>query len=573
MFRSRKITSVLLIVSLIFTMVGCGDADKNEQVTSGSSVEVAEETEAPTASPIPEPEMMSVNNLEPVKLEDKYRSCYEIFVYSFYDTDGDGIGDLAGVNEKLDYIAGLGFDAIWLMPIHPSPSYHKYDVTDYEDIDPVYGNMQDFEDLVVRSHELGINIYMDLVLNHTSSEHPWFTSALDYIRSLKDDEEPDPSVCPYVEYYNFTKEFSSGYTQVTDAQSEWYYESQFVDTMPDLNLYSEAVRGEFEEIIDFWLGRGVDGFRLDATTYYDSSSPQGNIEILKWISDYVYSVNPDAYIVGEAFTNLETYAPMYEGGIDSFFDFRFGNQNGVLINTVSGKTDASSFGKALTTMDQAISVYKNDYIDAPFLTNHDTGRAAGFLSGDGAPARIKMAWTLNMLQGGTSFMYYGEELGMKGAGKDENKRVGMLWSDDPQAEGMCAGPEGADIVKMMYPSLEGQIDDPYSIYNYIVQLMKIKNAYPAIARGENIFIESISNASVCLIEKYYAGDSASDDNDLLLVFNISDSQQSVDISTLKLGLKSGNALEIGGMLQTDDMAPSCSAGQIDLPPYSTLVLK
>ena len=123
-------------------------------------------------------------------IDDNYRTWYEIFVYSFYDSDGDRIGDLQGVISKLDYVEELGFNGIWLMPIMPSPSYHKYDVTDYKAIDPQYGTMEDFEKLVQECDKRGIKLIVDLVLNHTSSEHPWFTAACEDagIRKFKVEE-------------------------------------------------------------------------------------------------------------------------------------------------------------------------------------------------------------------------------------------------------------------------------------------------------------------------------------------------------------------------------------------------
>ena len=297
--KHKKILTPLICFSLVIFLTGCSEKETSKNAVTGSAVsgEAAETEEQTVETPL----MMTVNDLPENRPDDKYRSCY----------DGDGIGDIEGVTQKLDYISELGFDAIWLMPVMPSPSYHKYDITDYEDIDPEYGSIQDFEDLVVRSHELGINIYIDLVLNHSSSEHPWFSAALDYIRTLEKDEEPDLSVCPYVDYYNFSKESKSGYTRVEEAASEWYYEAQFTDTMPDFNLKSPTLRSEFEEIVDFWLGQGVDGFRMDATTYYDSASKDSSIEILKWIADYIYAEKSDAYIVGEAFTDLATYATAF----------------------------------------------------------------------------------------------------------------------------------------------------------------------------------------------------------------------------------------------------------------------
>ena len=130
------------------------------------------------------------SGLEPVARDDDYRTTYEIFVYSFCDSDGDGIGDLNGIREKLDYISDMGFDQLWLTPVHPSSTYHKYDVDDYLAIDPAFGTMEDYEALLEECHARGIRVLMDLVLNHTSDTHPWFRAAADYLRDLPPDREP-----------------------------------------------------------------------------------------------------------------------------------------------------------------------------------------------------------------------------------------------------------------------------------------------------------------------------------------------------------------------------------------------
>ena len=211
-----------------------------------------------------------------IPLEDqRCRTTYEIFVYSFCDSDADGTGDLGGVRNKLDYIQDLGFDQIWLMPVCPSPTYHKYDVTDYMAIDPVYGTLEDFELLVQDCHARGIRVITDLVLNHTSSQHPWFLEAAEYLKSLPEGAPADTSACPKLDYYHFTQTPESGYAQLPDTS--WYYEARFWEGMPDLNLDSEAVHGEIRKILSFWLEEGVDGFRLDAVTSYYTGNDDQNI--------------------------------------------------------------------------------------------------------------------------------------------------------------------------------------------------------------------------------------------------------------------------------------------------------
>ncbi|HWQ05864.1 MAG TPA: alpha-amylase family glycosyl hydrolase, partial [Feifaniaceae bacterium] len=202
--------------------------------------------------------------------DDNYRTYYEIFVASFYDSDGDGIGDLNGITQKLDYLndgddktdTDLGFNGIWLMPIMPSPSYHKYDVTDYTAIDPVYGTLEDFQALLDACHARGIRLIIDFVFNHTSAKHPWFLQAVEYYKTLAIGQQPDYDVCPYAAYYHFSteKKGASGWYRV--GNTDWYYEGKFWDQMPDLALENEQVRRELESAAAFWLNMGVDGFRL-----------------------------------------------------------------------------------------------------------------------------------------------------------------------------------------------------------------------------------------------------------------------------------------------------------------------
>lgn len=195
--------------------------------------------------------------------DDNYRTWYEIFVYSFCDSDGDGIGDLKGVTSKLDYLQELGVNGIWLMPIHPSPTYHKYDVTDYYAIDPQYGTMEDFEELMEQCRERDIRVILDLVLNHTSSEHPWFRAACDALAS------GNPENCPYVDYYFFDQEPKTADYYPVEGTS-WQYEGKFWSGMPDLNLENPALQEEIERIMAFWMDKGVSGFRLDAAKEFFS---------------------------------------------------------------------------------------------------------------------------------------------------------------------------------------------------------------------------------------------------------------------------------------------------------------
>lgn len=517
--------------------------------------------------------MQEVNTKEGKISEDNYRTWYEVFVYSFYDSDGDGIGDLKGLTEKLDYIndgdpstdTDLGCDGIWLMPIMPSTTYHKYDVTDYLDIDAEYGTMADFEELIAACHERGIHVIIDLVMNHSSSQHEWFSEAAEYLKSLPEGAEPDAAECPYVDYYHFTREPAGGYCQLGD--SEWYYEAQFWSEMPDLDLESQAVRDEFAGIVDFWLEKGVDGFRLDAAKEFETGDIGVNVEILSWFNTMVKEKKPDAYIVAEVWSDLASYAQYYESGIDSCFDFAFADTEGEIARVVKGtySTGAAAYGSALENLQETLGSYRESYIDAPFYTNHDMARSAGYYSGEYSENQTKMAQALNLLMSGSSFLYYGEELGMKGSGKDENKRAPMYWSKDEDAEGMCKGPADMDDVKMKYDSFAEQQTDGNSIYHFVKETIKLRNSYQAISHGTVTFEEEASDEKVCVIRKTYG------DEEVLLAFNLSEEDATVDLS----GIEGADEkeLQIGGVLLTTAEQAELVDGRLQMPPYSVVILE
>lgn len=579
----------LAAVLTTFALTACGSS-ANEGQTAGSAVEgtsqaAAENTEGIPADPLQasgdgqsgeaqkETAELPEWYARPLNvLDDKYRTFYEIFVYSFYDSDGDGIGDLQGVIQKLDYLndgddatdTDLGVNGIWLMPIMQSTTYHKYDTVDYESIDGQYGNMEDFEQLLAACKERDIHVIIDLAMNHSSSQHPWFLQAVEYLKELPEGAEPDVTECPYVEYYHFSREAESGYTPIEGT--EWYYEARFWSEMPDLNLQNEAVRREFEAIADFWLEKGVDGFRLDAVKEFVTGSVEDNTEILGWFNNYVKSVKEDAYIVCECWTDSATYAQYYASGVDSMFDFDFADKSGIISNVINGKTEAASYGRALINRQELYAQYNPDYIAAPFYTNHDMGRSAGYYAGENSPAQTKMAQALNLLMSGNAFLYYGEELGMKGSGIDENKRAPMYWSKDMESQGMCDGPEAMEQFDMKFDSLEEQSQDAASIYSYVKQVIRLRNQNPEIARGTVIFHEEVSGEQLCVISKEYEG------SEIVLLFNTSQTPASADLSQVTVGNGMAADLAVIGELLTGEETIERNGAEVTLPAYSVLLL-
>lgn len=488
-------------------------------------------------------------------IDDNYRNWYEIFVYSYYDSDGDGIGDLNGVTEKLDYIADMGFNGIWLMPIFDGTSYHKYDVADYYSVDPEYGTLDDFDRLIEEAHKRGIKVIIDLALNHTSVEHPWFTEAVEYIKA---NGEPGGE---YGSRYNFTKEPPiSGYSRITGT--DYYYESQFWSGMPDLNLDDEATRNEIANIMSYWLTEhDCDGFRLDATTYYYTGIIGRNVEFLSWVNETAKSYKSDCYIVGEAWeTSDVTINQYYESGIDSFFLFTAAQGTGTLANLVRKQSGAGY--AALATKLQ--NIYTTGSL-APFLGNHDTARPASYM---GKEDDAKMAGGLLLMMSGNVFVYYGEEIGMLskgGAKSDPAKRIAMYW-DRGDYEGKCyKSPEDfyVDDSSYLYGTVSEQLEDEASFLNYYKQALYMRNLYPEIARGtvEDLSCEELT--AVGIIRKTYDGSS------IIIALNLSEEEQTVTLDKTEYGISGmGEYL----CVNAEDIVTYSGDGTLTLPPRSIAIL-
>ena len=455
--------------------------------------------------------------------DDNYRTYYEVFVYSFCDSNGDGIGDIPGLVSKLDYLQNLGIRGLWLMPIHPSSSYHKYNVEDYYEIDPAYGTMADFETLIAECEKRDIHVIIDLVLNHTSSEHPWFKEAVSYLQNLPAGAEPSVEECKYLDYYFFSREQGHGARPVNGT--EWFYEGMFDFTMPDVNFGSEALWEEYRQIMEFWIGKGVAGFRLDAAKEFYSGSVTKNVEVLSRIQEMATSIKPDCYLVAEVWENFAQISKYYESGITSIFNFAFGNADGKLIQVIraaGNPATVSTYATALEKADKAYLAANPDYIDAPFLSNHDVGRIAGFAYRD--PLKIKMAGAMNVLMSGSCFIYYGEELGMPGSGNDPSKRAPMLWNE-ARDNGTTNPPPECQLPEE-YPlgSLEVQEKDDLSVYNYYRQLIAIRNALPVISHGRTVSETALNVGCVSAQRKTW------NDESCIILMNINPEAATADLS-------------------------------------------
>ena len=559
MSKAKRLLALIIATMMAMSLVvGCTSEKKQPEKVEQSNEEKKQTPER----------YYSVANWEAQEniIDDNYRNYYHLFVYSFADSNGDGVGDFKGITNKLDYIAELGYNGIWLSPIHQSTTYHKYDVVDYYTIDEEYGTMEDFEKFMEECDKRGIKVILDLVFNHTSTKHDWFKEATKYLRNLEPGQEPNVADCPYVEYYNFTKTadvpLDGRYYKI--SSTEYSYEGQFWDQMPDLNLGSQAVRKEIEDVAKFWIDKGVGGFRLDAAKEFYTGNADKNVEVLKWFTDYIKSVDEDLYLVAEVWDSFAIIEYYYKSGITSIFDYAYGDASGQLIKNLNLGGDGEAglrLAKSFVKTQDAYLKANPNMINAPFCSNHDCGRIAGYVQRK--EEKVKMAAALNLFMSGSSFTYYGEEVGMVGTGKDENKRAPMNWSEYAGAAGMCNGPAGMDEVVQKFDTVDKQKKDIYSIYWYYRNALHIKNVYPEIARGLVSVMEKVEDGNVCAISKTYNGET------IYLLFNLNKEATTVTVSKADYAYKTG----LVASLEVDENKVIMEGETVTLPAYGVAVIK
>ncbi|MDQ0063143.1 alpha-amylase family glycosyl hydrolase [Paenibacillus harenae] len=486
---------------------------------------------------------------------------YEIFVRSFYDTNDDGIGDLNGVTAKLDYLQELGVGGIWLMPINASPSYHGYDTTDYYAINSDYGTLDDLKNLIAEAHKRDIKVIMDLVVNHTSSEHPWFKEAL-----------TDPA-SPYRNWYQIVPKDEKVKADGAVGGNPWHesgedkYLGVFWGGMPDLNFDEPNVREEMAKIGRYWLEQGVDGFRLDAAKhiYGDFSSTMSSPEIqaanqLWWqhFRSGLNEVNADAYLIGEVWDSISVIAPYFDKAFNSAFHFDLA---GRMLGAVANERDAD-FGFSLA---RAYSIYEKSsggtFVDAPFLSNHDQNRTMSVLNGNISQA--KMAAAILLTLPGNPYIYYGEELGMKGAKPDELIREPMLWYSDPKGgEGQTTWEASEHNAAADAVSVEEQEADEQSMLSHYRRLMKWRNEEASLRDGTIAeYALDSANTSLSLYIRVTKKER------VLVVHNLSNESQSAKLaSSERFGVFTTVAH------QTDSNT-KLSNDTLSIPAYSTVILK
>ncbi len=448
-------------------------------------------------------------------LDDEYRNYYEIFVYSYADSDGDGIGDLNGITQKLSYIRSLGFTGIWLTPIFESPTYHKYNATDYFTVDSQFGTNDDLKTLVDTAHDDGIKVILDLALNHSSTENEWFQESVNAFAkeelggfSLTDEEKEEASLYSLSTSAATFADDGKGYQTYSTQYGNVYYECNFGSgsDMPEFNFDSSYTWEKFESIIAYWeQDYAVDGFRLDAVKYYYLDDTADNITALSKIKSLAdeYSLDGKAYVVGECWDSQGVIEKYYESTMDSYFWFPGQGSTGFIIASTN---NTGTNNKALATGQAAMGEASGSNISAPFLDNHDTSRFSGANA-----STNKFRYGLLSTLSGNTFTYYGDEIGINGSGdSDANYRTYMDWGDGMETNG---APNGTAT----YPfgSVADQQDDPDSILNYVKKANEIRNALPGIARGSQASYEKIGKRGL-VIDKTYTG------QDIQIVYNYSD---------------------------------------------------
>lgn len=415
---------------------------------------------------------------------------YEIFVRSFYDASGDGIGDLNGLISKLDYLQDLGVTGLWLMPIHPSPSYHGYDVTDYYTVNPDYGTLDDFKRLVAEAKKRGIRLIIDFVLNHTSKEHPWFVAS------------QDPQ-SPYRDWYVWSKT-DPGQDHWQRAANGDYYYGFFGEHMPDLNYTTPAVTAKMEDVARFWLQDiGVDGLRLDAAKYLveEGTVVQNSAATHQWYKNFrpeYKKYKPDAMTIGEVADLAPVSADYAQGDqLDLTFDFDLAQA------VVTGVRARRAEGIA-----RAFKVNQNVFKPlqfGSFLTNHDQNRVVSQLAGD--VERAKLAAVIYLTGPGVPFVYYGEEIGMLGRKPDEDIRTPLQWTAETNAGFTTGTPWRQPYSDYITKNVAAESADPNSILSLYRQLIRLRNQHAALRVGEYVEVKT-NNPEVFAMLRVSAAEAA-----------------------------------------------------------------
>jgi len=455
---------------------------------------------------------------------------YQIYPKSFQDTNGDGIGDLQGIIRRLDYLEELGIEAIWLSPVCRSPQIDNgYDISDYQDIDPMFGTMQDMEELILRAGEHGIKIILDLVLNHTSNEHQWFKEA----KKGKDNPYHDYYVWRDGEEGNLPNEMKatfggSAWEWVPELQQ--YYFHQFAIEQPDLNWENPTVRREIYDMILWWMKKGIGGFRLDVIDQIAKEPDEGITANGSRLHEFIRELSKETFqkgnlvTVGEAWGADTERAKKYSNPDGSEFSMVFQFQHICLDQTEGGeKWDIAKL--PFLELKRVLSNWQRELHNCGwnslFWNNHDLPRIVSRWGNDGE-YRIESAKMLaTLLHGmqGTPYIYQGEELGMtnikmpieeyrdietlncykerikKGyscedvmnsiyAKSRDNARTPMQWGRSEHA-GFTTGTPWINVnPNYAVINAEAERVDENSVFNYYKKLVRLRKELPVIVEGD-----------------------------------------------------------------------------------------
>ena len=398
----------------------------------------------------------------------------QILVRSYQDGNGDGIGDLAGLTQRLDYLQQLGIQGVWLMPVFRSDDHdHGYAVVNYRDIEPDYGTLADFDRFLAEAHKRGIAVILDYVMNHASSAHPLFEDAYDRRNS------------PYADWFIFSEDKPKGWNTFAgepwrEGNQRWYY-AVFDPGMPDFNLRNPKVVDFHLDNLRFWLNRGVDGFRFDAVgVLFESSAiawenqPE-NHQLLKRVQELLASYG-NKYLVCESPSDPAPFAAADSCGSA----FAFGLHKHIMASVKIGRLrdDLLYHLRKLPVPNMATLLANHDYFAGPRLMKQ--------FAGDEKSYKVAAATLLTLP--GTPFIYYGEEIGLAQsegvANDDQSIRGPMSWNADANAGfSSAAKPYRANVVNWKTHNVAAQQTDPNSLLNWYRGLIALRNAEPALSVG------------------------------------------------------------------------------------------
>jgi alpha-glucosidase len=534
---------------------------------------------------------------------------YEIYPRSFQDSNGDGIGDLNGITSRLDYLKTLGVDAIWLTPIYPSPQVDfGYDISNYEDIDPQYGTLTDFDRLVAEAKKRNIGIIMDLVLNHTSDKHPWFMESRSSRSNPKRDwyvwKDGKPGGTPPNNPPNNWESVFGHSAWQWEANTRQYYYHRFYIQQPDLNWNNAQVRKAMYDVERFWINRGVVGFRLDAITslFEDPSftdenyvrDAKGNIEINAFGDKRVDTKKTDDLPkVNDVLKELRQVAGQTKGRkvvligetyVRSIADLRalYGPKNNELDLPMDmqvgfiNKLDVATFRKNINDAETGLDG------DEPLFVfdNHDNPRWDRYGDGTHSTDIGRMLATVLFASRDTAMMYYGDEIGMvttpptskeqvkdpigitgwpKEKGRD-GERTPMQWDDGPNAGFAKDGVKTWLPIPPSYKTVnvKSEVADYDSMLNWYKQLIELRRTNPAIRDGQNVMLNTDNN-NVLMWLRQAPGQPA-----VVVACNFTAQPQQISFDLSAQGIASRNAKTL---MKTPGSSDPSSLLDVKLPPF------